>query len=415
MSRGNRRKKTANVNRKLSESEHNPPPSPPKNSDVSNRSEEARLAAQIQLLQIEKLQSEIGEIRRSSSWRTWLVSQKLTDWLTPAVAAITALLAWQTGFFNATSERLRSETTLLTYQKQVLDQDKQKLLAERYLLEREIAPYRDDYDAAEELRQMADRGVYCRIQRDLNTDSATVSLSQGNDKVGYYGRICLDHSAIINDSVYSERLSKAVSLASKIKDIDTLDLFNFKIDGNQLTGVAPKITRIFLCDCYLNNRSLSCLPVDISCIEISSQAAAVLISGEVKRFPKLTQFGLTYSDVSIETVELLANAAPALEHLSLSNTNFDDSLVDAICKLKKIKSIDLRSTNVSGDGICELARRSPAVEFCVDEDIVRKFHDKVRQDSNNKKNLSSSTTMGVVWRAQFYLNSQTMLLIEDGK
>jgi hypothetical protein len=136
-------------------------------------------------LEIQKLQEEINGIRYDRRWFTATMRNvKVTEWVTAAVACTALVMAFWTGIFDATRQRLEAQQERLAVEKIHLQQLKAKLTEEvagktRDLetLTRRLQPFEREQVAIEKLRKLQEADLLVQLDADYGFDGIKVSMT----------------------------------------------------------------------------------------------------------------------------------------------------------------------------------------------------------------------------------------------
>ena len=126
-------------------------------------------------LEIEKLEQEIQFAKADQKWwRKSVRDVKLSEWLTAAVALVTVIVVFSTGYFNASRERLAAQGDRLHVEKLEMEGKRDRLSSEIVVKEAElqelkskVQPFEKENAALLSLRQLNDPGrFYVEISSD---------------------------------------------------------------------------------------------------------------------------------------------------------------------------------------------------------------------------------------------------------
>lgn len=157
-------------------------------------------------LEIEKLEEEVKTSREGREWwRKSIREVKLSEWVT-AIAAIVALaVAFWTGLFNSTREKLSAQADRLAIEQIELLQKKEKLGDDVAVKEKELTaikerllPYEQESDAIRQLRELKSKFLRVSFAITPDYDGHRVTIDGLDEKLDWSFTSKSSHKSILH-------------------------------------------------------------------------------------------------------------------------------------------------------------------------------------------------------------------------
>jgi Leucine-rich repeat (LRR) protein len=322
-------------------------------------------------LELEKLRTEISDLKRSQSWVVRAVyNVKLNEWLVAAAAIAAFIAALHTGIFDATRQTLTAQQERLSIEKLHLEQKKDHLAREVRGLENEVdtlkkklGPFELERAAIEGLRSLEKANLKVRFAIDPDYDGLRVAIKAGTTRIGFESGP--RPTANVN-------LRDAIRLINSLRSVKGLrfDYLILTPEEFELACQHKALEHLKFHDCNLSETTLSRLPSlpHLKSLDISFNSVSTL-SG-LGPFPSIKSLNLQGNPIDDRSLASLTTVFPSVMSLFLNGTQVTDEGMASLTKLTDLAHVQLDNTKVTGRGVLKLIENQRVLGVEIDKSAV---------------------------------------------